>query len=280
MRIYLSVILLLPVFFCDAQYYYKDIIITNETNRQMKAFRSNKVLSVTATGFDMMGIKDPAFSEVQEVLKNTNSLKISTHLNSPNILVLVMKFDSENRIIQSTDSSKDVLSKTTYSYDQAGRISEIKNTSSDSGKTISLSEVHKWFYNENGTPLKMFRIVDNNDTTVIRFTYDEKGNVIDERPYKKNVEGEMTYYYYDDKDRLTDIVRYHKKIKKLMPDYLFEYDDNDRVIQKITTLSNLSLGYLIWRYAFDNRGLKTKEALFNKEKVMTGKIEYAYIFEQ
>jgi hypothetical protein len=126
----------------------------------------------------------------------------------------------------------------------------------------------------------MLRIVDNNDTTEVRFTLDEKGNVIDERPFKNKVEGEMTYYYYDEKNRLTDVVRYHKKLKKLMPDYLFEYDDNDRVIQKITTVSNLSLGYLIWRYAFDERGLKTKEALFNKEKIMTGKIEYSYTFTQ
>ena len=65
-----------------------------------------------------------------------------------------------------------------------------------------------------------------------------------------------------------------------MPDYLFEYNENDQVIQKITPLSNLSLGYLTWRYAFNENGLKTKEALFNKSKNMTGKIEYQYTFSQ
>jgi hypothetical protein len=264
----------------QAQYYYKDIILTNETNRQMHFLKLNKVLTVSATGFDQMGLKDPGFSELQQVLNNPNTLKISTTANSPSVSVLILNFDGENRLMQSTDSSKDVMSKTTYVYDNAGRISEIKNISSDSGQTISLTEIHKWTYNEKGRPLKMLRIVDNSDTTEIRFTLDENGNVIDERPFKKIVGGEMIYYYYDDMNRLTDIVRYHKKIKKLMPDYLFEYDDNDRVIQKITTLSNLSLGYLIWRYAFDNKGLKTKEALFNKEKVMTGKIEYSYTFAQ
>ena len=280
MRIILSAICLFLVLSLNAQYYYKDIIITNETNRQMQAFRQNKVLTVTAIGFDQLGVKNPDFSEVQEMMKNANALKIATSGNPVGLSILYMDFDKENRLIHSTDSSKDVLSKTSYSYDNAGRIAEIKNTSSDSGKTISIAEVHKWTYNEAGKPVKMLRIVNNNDTTEVRFTLDEKGNVIDERPFKKGKEGEMTYYYYDDRNRLTDIVRYNAKIKKLMPDYLFEYDDADRVIQKITTLSNLNLGYLIWRYAFDNKGLKTKEALFNKDKVMTGKIEYSYTFTQ
>ena len=60
---------------------------------------------------------------------------------------------------------------------------------------------------------------------------------------------------------------------------MFEYDDNDRVIQKITTLSNLNMGaYLIWRYVYDEKGLKSKEALFNHEKQMTGKIDFLYSF--
>ena len=126
----------------------------------------------------------------------------------------------------------------------------------------------------------MLRIMNTHDTTEIRFSLDEEGNVIDERSYKKGVEGETTYFYYDEKNRLTDIVRYNKKLSKLIPDYLFEYDLNNRVIQKITTFSNLSQGYLIWRYAFNEKGLKTKEALFNRDKVMTGKIEYIYSFKQ
>lgn len=61
---------------------------------------------------------------------------------------------------------------------------------------------------------------------------------------------------------------------------MFEYDDNDRVIQKITTTSSRKIGYLIWRYIFDTNGLKTKEALFNDDKELTGKIEYSYSFWQ
>lgn len=79
---------------------------------------------------------------------------------------------------------------------------------------------------------------------------------------------------------MTDIVRYYERLNKLLPDFMFEYDDDNNVIQKLTTLSNQQLGYLIWRYAFNDRGLKSKEALYNKDKMMTGKIEYSYSFSQ
>jgi hypothetical protein len=90
----------------------------------------------------------------------------------------------------------------------------------------------------------------------------------------------VIYYYYDDRKRVTDIVRFNLKAKRLLPDVMFEYDDKDRVIQKITTTSSVNLGYLIWRYIFDDKGLKSKEALFNDDKQLTGKIEYSYTFGQ
>ena len=61
-----------------------------------------------------------------------------------------------------------------------------------------------------------------------------------------------------------------------LPDFLFEYDDSDRVIQKITTTSGKKIGYFIWRYVFNEKGLKTKEALFNKDKELQARIDYTY----
>jgi hypothetical protein len=61
---------------------------------------------------------------------------------------------------------------------------------------------------------------------------------------------------------------------------MFEYDDNNRVIQKITTLSTINPDYLIWRYLYDDKGFKTKEALFDKQKELTGRIEYQYSFNR
>jgi len=33
---------------------------------------------------------------------------------------------------------------------------------------------------------------------------------------------------------------------------------------------------MIWRYAYNTAGLRTKEVLFDKNKKQTGRIDYAY----
>ena len=129
-----------------------------------------------------------------------------------------------------------------------------------------------------GNPSKMWRIINEKDSLEIRFFPDEDGLVGDEKTFRKGVETAAIYYYHDDNKRLTDIVRYNSKLKKLLPDMMFEYDEQDRVIQKITTTPSIKVSYLIWRYIYNEKGLKTKEALFNDEKQLTGKIEYNYTF--
>lgn len=276
--------ILLPFFIlCSfamrAQYYYNDIIGTLETNRQMKIYLNNKVRTVSATGYDQRGAKATDFSEYQEVKENGMALKASSITNM-NKTVIYSKFDALARVIRMTDSSTVIVSVTTYEYDAGGKITKVQNSIKDSANDFNQTETHQWVYNTVGKPEKMWRIINNTDSLEIRFTPDEDGNTGDEKTYRKGVETGVIYYYYDDKKRLTDIVRFNTKVKKLLPDVLFEYDDKDRMIQKITTTSNLTLGYLIWRYIFDEKGLKTKEALFNDDKQLTGKIEYSYTFGQ
>ncbi len=280
-----------------AQYYYNDIIGTEETNRQMKTYLENKVRSVSASGYDQRGTKATDFSEVQEVKENGMALRVSSVTNM-NRTVIYSRFDAKGRVISMIDSSTAIESITTYEYDANGRIARIKNTVKDSARDFNQEEIHQWSYNANGKAEKMWRIINNTDSLELRFIPDENGNPGDERSYKKGVEtGQyyyylddekkpkyvqtgVIYYYYDDRKRLTDIVRFNLKAKRLLPDIMFEYDDKDRIIQKITTTSSVNLGYLIWRYIFDEKGLKSKEALFNDDKQLTGKIEYNYTFGQ
>ena len=270
---------LLFSFVIEAQYYYNDIVGTLEANRQMKTYLANKVKTVTATGYDQRGTKATDFSEFQEIKENGMALKFSAVTNL-NKTVIYSKFDTQGRLISMTDSSTAIESVTTYEYDAAGKITKVQNTTKDAANDFNQSETHYWMYNKTGNPEKMWRVINNTDSLEIRFAADEYGNSIDERTFRKGTETAAIYYYYDDKNRLTDIVRYNTKVQKLLPDILFEYDDKDRVIQKITTTSSIKLGYLIWRYIFDEKGLKTKEALFNDDKQLTGKIEYSYTFSQ
>ncbi len=243
----------------------------------MKVYASQKVKTITATGYDARGAKTTDFNEWQEVNTGQNSLKITTR-NGQQINRQYYQFDKEYRLIRITDSSGAIKSTTEYSYDNNGNIVLIKTSTIDSLQDFSEITEQHYLYNAAGKPEKLWRIVNGADSSEYRFKLDEKGNVADEQLYRRGVGLDPIYYYYDEKNRLTDIVRYNKKAKKLLPTVMFEYDDNDRIIQKMTILSAANPDYLIWRYIFNEKGLKTKEALFNKQKELTGRIEYAYTF--
>ena len=129
---------------------------------------------------------------------------------------------------------------------------------------------HQYVYNAAGKPEKLWRIVNGTDSSEYRLSLEENNNVADEQLFRRGVGIDPIYYYYDEKNRLTDIVRFNKKAQKLLPTVMFEYDDADRIIQKMTILSSNNPDYLIWRYLYNEKGLKTKEALFNKQKELTG----------
>jgi len=162
----------------------------------------------------------------------------------------------------------------------------VQNTVKDSANAFDHIETHQWFFNTAGKPEKMWRIISSTrsgtgaDSLEVRFVTDEDGNIAEERTFRKGIETSYLYYYYDDKNRLLDIVRFNTRLKKLLPDIMFEYNENDNVVQKTTTTSSLNIGYLIWRYIYDEKGLKTKEVLFNNDKQITGKIDYTYTFSQ
>ncbi len=285
MKILLLPVTLLTSLVLQAQYYYNDIIGTQETNNLMKSYITNKVKTVTATGYDSRGVKATDFSELQEVKENGRLLKNSSITNF-NKTVVYSRFDEKGRVINITDSSTAIQSSTTYTYDANGRVSQILNVVKDSASDFDHSETHQWFYSISGKPEKMWRILNNTgaentiDSLEVRFITDEDGNTAEEKTFKKGVETSYLYYYYDDRNRLLDIVRYNTRLRKLMPDIMFEYDEKDNIAQKTTTTSSLHLGYLIWRYIYDEKGLKTKEVLFNNDKQITGKIEFTYTFGQ
>ena len=268
-----------------AQYYYNDITGTMETNRQMQTYLANKVKMVSAAGYTPQGSKATDFSETQEIMENGKALKITTIANL-NRTVYYNRFDVQNRLISITDSVLGVESITRYEYDKDGRITSVQNSVKDTENEIDQSELHKWSYNKEGKPEKMWRIINSNDSLEIRFTPDENGNPGEEISYSKGKETDRLYYYFDEKGRITDIVRYNEKIKQLVPDNIITYDDNGRVLQIITSTPGDKygkitwIGYQIWRYVYNEQGLKTAEALFNNEQEMTGRIKYSYTFEQ
>ena len=276
-NILIAVLILTISIRLHAQYYYNDIVGTGNLNRTIQLYQDNKVISAEASGFDNNGIKNDDFSEVHNFYPDQKLLKIYSR-NKRDASTEYDYFNSKNLVTTVSDSAASFVSTTTYTYDDRNNPLVIENMVSDPNDSVYTDEVHQWFYNADGKPIRMLRIVNKNDSTDIHFTLDDKGDVVEELPFIHKISREKTYYYYDDQNRLTDIVRYNVKAQRLLPDYMFEYSDKDQVTQKITTLSSEDIGYIIWRYAYNDMGLKTTEANFNRNKELMGKIKYAYQF--
>src|SRR4030095_2592526 len=229
--------LVLLFFHANSQYYYKDLVAAADITRLMKTYTANSIKKVTARGITPEGVATSDFTEVGEINANGTTLRVTT-TNNKVISTLKYSFNDRGLLISAVDSTVNVKSTSTYAYDANGKITSINNsaTDADSSGDFSQIEVHQYIYKD-GKLDKMWRIINKIDSLEVRFVTDENGNVIEEKNFKRGVLADPVYYYYDDRHRLTDIVRFNYKANRLLPDYLLEYDDNDRVIQKITTTS-------------------------------------------
>ena len=275
---------LLPalVFFCfiraDAQYYYKDILGTRESADLVKTYQVNKVSRVVLTSFDGNNQKSADFYVEQVFTPATQVLKTTTRSGMGSESILLSYIDGNGRIIKTVDSNNILTSYTEYAYNDAGQLLSVSSSSVDSAKHSNEKEQHLWQW-ENNKPVRMLRIKNRIDTTYVSFKLDEDGNISEEQETRRGVRSEPVYYYYNENNQLTDIVRFNKKAKRLLPEYMFEYSEDNRVIQKITVPAN-SFDYLIWRYQYNQQGLKTKEAIYSKDdkRKQLGRIEYQYFF--
>jgi hypothetical protein len=276
MKSFLVFSFLLILLTANSQYYYKDIRGTKETADLIKSYRNNKVSRVLLNSYDAENTKSDDFY-VEQIFSLPNQfLRTTTRSGVTNESVLVSFTDASGNVIKTIDSSETIITTSIYNYNDKGMLQSVISSSADTAHSINQTEEHRWEY-ENDKIVRMLRIKDKMDTAYISFKSDDKGNVIQEQSVRKGITSEPVYYYYDSNNRLTDIVRFSNKAKRLLPEYLFEYSPSNQVIQKITVPANSS-EYLIWRYQYDDKGLKIKEAVFDKHKQLTGKIEYIYQF--
>ena len=259
-----------------AQYYYKDIVGVKESSGLLKTYQNARVSSVMVNSFDADNTRNEDLAVTQTFSKAHARLQTITRNGNSSASVLTTYADSAGRVIKTIDSSANLASTTDYSYDADGRLQSIVSSSTDTSKRLNETEAHLWQW-AGGQAVRLLRIVNNIDTTIVEFRTDG-GNVVEEWSTRRGVKSEPVYYYYNAQNRLTDIVRYNKKAGRLLPEYMFEYSADGRVIQKITVPANSS-AYLIWRYQYNGAGLKTKEAIYDRYKTLNGTIEYVYTMD-
>lgn len=259
-------------FVSKAQFYYFDIIGTKQTNQLYKQLKSSGYSKITGISYNG---SEPSkdFVLEQTISKNGSITTKSASVGSSESYFI--GYYQDNKIIRSVDSGKNATNIIVYTYDNTGKVITVNSTSTDFDGTYTNTESHLWSYNEKGQPERMFKIKNNLDTTLVTFTYDEDDNVAEEKWSKNNRAVETYYYYYSPSKQLTDIVRYSRKAKAMLPDYIFEYDSKNQLSQ-MTQVQAGSANYLIWRYAYNDMGLKVREVAYNKEKELMGRIEYSY----
>lgn len=256
----------------EAQYYYTDIIGTKQTNQQYRLLRAFQYKRVNATSY---AGDQPSKDFLLEQTITDDGRRVITHSAAiGNMESYFISNYQNNKVSKTVDSGNNAINTVIYEYDNTGKVISTSATSKDFDGTFTNEERHLWSYNDKGLPEKMIKIKNKNDTTLVTFTYDDD-NVAEERWTKNNRIIETYYYYYNPKKQLTDIVRFSRKAKAMLPDYIFEYDTKGRITQMIQTQSG-SANYLVWRYTYNENGMKDKEVVFNKQKEMLGRIEYKY----
>jgi len=265
------------MFFCSSlfsQYYYNDIVSNSQSNKQYQLFKSNKIKSVKVTSYDAQNKSMKDFSLTQDFSSDFTKSVTSSTVDSSAASTLTTFYDN-NKVIGTSNFTKGIETKTDYSYDEKGRLLSIVSATTDTAFNNNATEQHIWFYNQQNHIDYMLKIKNVNDTTRIEFINDQHGNVIEEHWKKKNKSIETYYYYYNENSLLTDIVRFNKRVQKLLPDFLFEYDDLGRVIQMKQVPAGSS-NYFIWKYVYNDKGLKQEETCLDKQKEPLGKMVYRY----
>ncbi|MEP7279661.1 MAG: hypothetical protein ABI813_13510 [Bacteroidota bacterium] len=258
-----------------AQYYYKDIVVTAQIGVNYRVLRDNKVTHVAVEPAAL----DPAQNTVKlEQTVYPAQKMVVTYTKVPDAPESWLKsyYNEKGLLVKSVDSSANVVTTSFYEYGTNSRLFSISSNSVPVNDPAE-KEIHQWDYNSNGQPVQMVKIKDNTDTTIVSFTTDEQGNIAEEKAMRKKNNLGTTYYYYDAAHRLTDVARFNKRANRILPDYMFEYNEAQQISQMIVVPEG-SADYQTWKYAYNQQGLKQKDLCYSKQKQLVANIDYTYSF--
>jgi hypothetical protein len=263
-------------FTAKSQHYYRDLVATREIVQKRAMYLQAKVRSVEYASFDANNQPIDGFSCEQTVSADYTSISTVTTTSLTGSTENTSLFNSAGQLTQTLDTSDGNKVSVTYVYDANGKMVDLVSESTSPGQYYSKEE-HIWTYNNTGKPVSMLKIKNGTDTTFVTIIPDEKGNVGEEKSLHHGSREPSVYYYYDDKNRLTDIVRFNEVAKRLLPDYIFEYDAQNRFATMLVTTGG-GTDYQKWYYTYNDKGLKAKDECYSKTKVLIGKVEYRYQF--
>jgi YD repeat-containing protein len=260
----------------NAQLYYKDIIVVKAANQRHAINKLNKVKSIRFISSDGENKPIEGFSSEQQFSRDFSEVttRTNTTLTGPTLSISV--YNTKSQLVKTLDTADGSNTTVEYTYDNNDRISTITSITTSAGD-FRIKETHQWKYNAQGKPVSVIKIKNDRDTSLFEIVLDEKGNPAEEKGRFKGKALPTVYYYYDDDNNLTDIVRYNNIAKRLLPDYVFEYDEKNR-LGSMMVVPEEGSDYQKWYYSYDEDGLKILDACYSKTKVLIGKVEYEYSY--
>jgi len=268
--------LLICCTYLQAQYYFNDIVSLKSNENYFEKLMAQQIRLVSVKAYETDNTEASDFYLKQEVNPLKKTLTTSSKSSSSDASILETTFDAQGRIQQVFDSSQGGSNYINYRYNASNQLVEMKSRALEQAQQQNIvNERREYFYNEKGMPEKMIRINGSKDTMVVEFIASQNQQPGEEQWWKNGMKIETWFYYYDDANRLTDIVRYNQAVKKMLPDYLFGYDDEGMLTSKIA-VQPVTGSFRIWQYQYNVQGLKIKETVMNKERQPEGKLLYTY----
>lgn len=257
----------------QAQYYYNDLLANIQTHKQYKLLRALKVKKITATAQESAN-STPETLLTEEISTDGKRIIIYTYQQNGKTSRTTTQYEL-GKLKKSESNNKGVESSTLYSYNETGLPTLIQSTTKDTFLSSITGEAHQYFYKQDGSPDYAYIIRNQSDTILVNFTTDNQKLVLEETWTRRKKEIEKYYYYYNEKQQLTDIVRFNTKLNKLLPDFVYTYNESGYIIQMIQ-VPRTSNNYITWKYIYNEKGLKTTETCSNKEKQLLGTVGYSY----
>lgn len=242
-------------------------------NHEFAILKNANIKSIKINSFDEKDEPSEGFFCEKKINKNFTQSEMMSKSNITGQSLLITDYNASGQIIKTTTTTPNTTNTVEFEYDSNGHISFIHTKTVADGDRSGIIETHEYIY-ENNKPVKMFRKKNNLLVSTITFLSDDKGNIIEEDA-SGNSSDKKYYYYYDGNNRLTDVVHYNLIARRLLPDYMFEYNNNNEPKQMIS-VDESGRNYFIWKYAYDDRTLPEIQKCFSKEKQLLGTIQFEY----
>lgn len=255
------------------QFYLNDIIGLKVSQEKCQMMRKSKINKIIGNSIEADGSNTKGFILNQE-LQIDGKKMTTTIANSSSSLEKITNIYELSKLKRTIVNKSSIETKTEYGYNENGALNKITSTTIDSLQKKPVTETHIWYYQPNGSPSKMIKFGNEMDTLTVELVSDSSGLIIEEYWFKKGKKIE-TYYYYYSNNQLTDVVRFNIKANRLIPDFVFEYNQQNQLINMIQISFNGS-AVIHWTYTYHSNGLRETETARDKAKNIIAKIIYSF----